>query len=139
MFMNLESLHILLADDDQAYCIMMQKALTTRGHNVTISHNGEDTITLLQKGTFDVVLLDYKMEGTNGINVLQWMYGKKMEIPVVLITAYGADDINEEAFKWGAKEFFIKGEMDVVRLPIMAEQLFSRYCLRKQHTKNSSR
>ena len=45
---------------------------------------------------------------------LQWMYGKKIDIPVILITGYGSEEIYEEAYKWGASEYFVKGEMDTV-------------------------
>jgi FixJ family two-component response regulator len=75
------------------------------------------------------------MEGTNGINVLQWMYGRKMNIPVILITSHGGDEIFEEAFKWGAEEYFIKGEMDTIRLPVLVEQVFKKYQARKERSK----
>jgi FixJ family two-component response regulator len=75
------------------------------------------------------------MEGTNGINVLQWMYGRKMNIPVILITSHGGDEIFEEAFKWGAEEYFVKGEMDTIRLPVLVEQVFSKYQARKERSK----
>jgi DNA-binding NtrC family response regulator len=120
-------LHLLIADDDHPYCVMLRKTFQTRGHSVVICNSGEETLKCLQEEPFDVVLLDYKMEGTNGINVLQWMYGKKIEIPAILITGHDTDDIYEEAFKWGAAEYFIKGEMDTVRLPVMVEQLYIKY------------
>jgi len=125
--MNTKSLHVLVADDDHPYSVLLRKSLTNRGHSVVISNSGEEALVSLQQEQFDIVLLDYKMEGTNGINVLQWMYGRKLDVPVILITGYGTDNIFEEAFKWGATEYFIKGEMDTVRLPILVEQLYSKY------------
>jgi DNA-binding NtrC family response regulator len=125
--MDKQMLHILVADDDYPYSILLKKTLTGRGHSVSVSNSGESAISLLQKEIFDVVLLDFKMEGTNGINVLQWMYGKKMETPVILITGHGTEDIHDEAFKWGAVEYFIKGEMDPVRLPVLVEQVHGKF------------
>jgi DNA-binding NtrC family response regulator len=100
-----------------------------------VSNSGQEALTHLQKESFDVVLLDFKMEGTNGINVLQWMYGKKMDIPVILVTGHGSDEVLEEAYKWGASEYFIKGEMDIVRLPVMVEQVYNKYKARRTRLK----
>ena len=75
------------------------------------------------------------MEGTSGINVLQWMYGKKMDVPVILITGYGSEEIYEEAYKWGASEYFVKGEMDSIRLPVMVEQAYNKHLARKKRLK----
>ncbi len=124
--MSALSLHILLADDNHPYSVLLQKALTDRGHDTVICNSGDETIGCLEKNRFDIVLLDFRMEGTNGINVLQWMYGKKMDIPVIMITGFGSDELFEEAYKWGATEFYTKGEMDAVRLPILVEQVYRR-------------
>jgi DNA-binding NtrC family response regulator len=91
----------------------------------------------LQKEQFDILLLDYKMEGTSGINLLQWMWGKKMDVPVILITGYGSEEIYEEAYKWGASEYFVKGEMDAVRLPTMVEQVYKKHQGRRMRTKEN--
>jgi DNA-binding NtrC family response regulator len=131
--MNSYSFRILVADDDYPYSILLKKSLTGRGHSVITANSGEETLSRLQKEAFDIVLLDYKMEGTNGINVLQWMYGRKMDVPVILITGHGSDEILEEAFKWGAAEYFVKGEMDNIRLPIMIEQVYNKY--KDRHTR----
>jgi DNA-binding NtrC family response regulator len=133
--MNTQSLRVLVADDDHPYSVLLKKALTGRGHSVVVSNSGEEALTRLQKELFDVVLLDFKMEGTSGINVLQWMYGKKMDIPVILITGHGSDEIFEEAYKWGAAEYFVKGEMDTIRLPVMVEQVCYKYQARKKRLK----
>jgi two-component system, NtrC family, response regulator HydG len=129
--MNAQSLRVLVADDDHPYSILLKKTLAGRGHSVVVCNSGEDAILRLSEESFDVVLLDFKMEGTNGINVLQWMYGRKMEIPVILITGHGTDEIFEEAFKWGAVEYFVKGEMDTVRLPVLVEQVFRKHQAKK--------
>ncbi len=133
--MNTQPLRVLVADDDLPYCALLKKSLTDRGHTVTAANSGEEAFTYLKKNEFDIVLVDYKMEGTNGINVLQWMYGKKMDTPVILITSHGGDEIFEEAFKWGAEEYFVKGEMDTVRLPALITQVYSKYRARKDKKK----
>ena len=131
----MQLLHILIVDDDHPYGVLLKKIITARGHLVKLCVSAEEALTYLQsEQQVDIVLLDYKMEGISGINLLQWMYGKKMDIPVILITSYGSEEIYEEAFKWGASEYFIKGEMDSVRLPILLEQVYSKYQARRTRT-----
>ena len=62
-------------------------------------NSAEDAFQHLQNEHFDIVLVDYKMDGINGINVLQWMFGKRMDIPVILITSFGSEEIYEEALE----------------------------------------
>jgi DNA-binding NtrC family response regulator len=133
--MNTQSLRVLVADDDHPYSALLKKSLTDRGYLVTVCNSGEEALARLQKDSFDIVLVDFKMEGTNGINVLQWMYGRKMNIPVILITSHGGDEIFEEAFKWGAEEYFIKGEMDTIRLPVLVEQVYNKFQARRERLK----
>jgi DNA-binding NtrC family response regulator len=128
-------LRVLIADDDRPYCALLKKTLIDRGYSVMVVNSGEEALTLLQKEIFDIALLDFKMEDTSGINILQWMYGKKMDIPVILITSHGGDDIFEEAFKWGAMDYFIKGDRDTIRLPVLMEQVFSKFQARKERLK----
>jgi DNA-binding NtrC family response regulator len=133
--MKKTALRVLIADDDHPYCALIKKTLMDRGYSVMIGNSGEEAMTLLQQEMIDMALLDFKMEGTSGINVLQWMYGKKIDIPVILITSHGGDDIFEEAFKWGAMEYFVKGDRDTIRLPVLMEQVLSKFQARKERMK----
>jgi DNA-binding NtrC family response regulator len=129
--MKIQLLRVLIVDDDHPYGILLRKSLARHGHSVVLCNSAEEAFQHLQKEQYDILLLDYKMEGINGINILQWMYGKEMDIPVVLITGYGSDEIYEEAYKWGASEYFVKGEMDTIRLPVLVEQVYSKHQARR--------
>jgi DNA-binding NtrC family response regulator len=135
--MNEQPLRVLIIDDDKPYSIVLKRSVTGRGHSAEICLSADEAIQLLQKEQFDILLLDYKMEGTSGINLLQWMWGKKMDVPVILITGYGSEEIYEEAYKWGASEYFVKGEMDAVRLPTMVEQVYKKHQGRRMRTKEN--
>lgn len=115
--MTEQSLNVLIVDDEPTYRIVLTQTLKGCGHTTEACETGDDAISLLQKNKYDVVLLDYKMPGTSGINVLQWMYGMKMDVPVIIITGYGSEEIALEAWKWGAKDYFVKGKSDMAQLP----------------------
>jgi FixJ family two-component response regulator len=72
------------------------------------------------------------MPGTSGINVLQWMYGMKMDIPVIIITGYGSEEIALEAWKWGAKDYFVKGKSDMSQLPDLVLKVYKQVTSERQ-------
>jgi DNA-binding NtrC family response regulator len=125
-------LHVLIVDDEPTYRIVLSQTLKGCGHITEACESGDDAISLLQKNKYDVVLLDYKMPGTSGINVLQWMYGMKMDIPVIIITGYGSEEIALEAWKWGAKDYFVKGKSDMSQLPDLVLKVYKQVTSERQ-------
>ena len=125
-------LNVLIVDDEPTYRIVLAQTLKGCGHTIEICESGDDAISLLQKNKYDVVLLDYKMHGTSGINVLQWMYGMKMDIPVIIITGYGSEEIALEAWKWGAKDYFVKGKSDMSQLPELVLKVYKQVSSERQ-------
>jgi DNA-binding NtrC family response regulator len=130
--MNEQLLNVLIVDDEPTYRIVLTQTLKGCGHTTEACESGDDAISLLQKNKYDVVLLDYKMPGTSGINVLQWMYGMKMDIPVILITGYGSEEIALEAWKWGARDYFVKGKSDMSQLPELVLKVYKQVILERQ-------
>jgi DNA-binding NtrC family response regulator len=124
--MTEQLLNVLIVDDEPTYRIVLMQTLKGCGHTTEACETGDDAISLLQKNKYDVVLLDYKMPGTSGINVLQWMYGMKMDIPVIIITGYGSEEIALEAWKWGAKDYFVKGKSDMSQLPELVLKVYKQ-------------
>jgi DNA-binding NtrC family response regulator len=130
--MTEQILHVLIVDDEPTYRIVLTQTLKGCGHTTEACETGDDAISLLQKNKYDVVLLDYKMPGTSGINVLQWMYGMKMDIPVIIITGYGSEEIALEAWKWGAKDYFVKGKSDMSQLPDLVLKVYKQVLSERQ-------
>ena len=130
--MTEQSLNVLIVDDEPTYRIVLTQTLKGCGHTTEACETGDDAISLLQKNKYDVVLLDYKMPGTSGINVLQWMYGMKMDIPVIIITGYGSEEIALEAWKWGARDYFVKGKSDMSQLPEIVLKVYKQVASERQ-------
>ncbi|RPI05127.1 MAG: response regulator [Ignavibacteriae bacterium] len=130
--MSEQLLNVLIVDDEPTYRIVLTQTLKGCGHTTEACESGDDAISLLQKNKYDVVLLDYKMPGTSGINVLQWMYGMKMDVPVILITGYGSEEIALEAWKWGARDYFVKGKSDMSQLPDLVLKVYRQVISERQ-------
>jgi two-component system, NtrC family, sensor kinase len=103
----------------------------TSGHSTVICNSGEEAIDCLQEESFDLLLLDYKMGGISGIDVLQWMLEKNKDIPVILITAHGSEEIALEAWKWRAKDYFVKGTSDLAQLPQLLIDTYKKWVIGK--------
>ena len=93
---------ILLVDDEELVIRSIGKLLQKQGHDVVMANSGEDAIALVQKGIFDLVVLDVRMPGMNGIEVVksirqfQKQEGRKA-IPEILITGYADEAMMKEA------------------------------------------
>ncbi len=117
-------LKILVVDDEPTYRLVLATALRNSGHTVEVCSSGSEAVAMLKEGRFDLILLDYMMPGISGINLLQWMYGMKMNTPTILITGHGSEEIATEAWKWGAIDYFVKGQSDVTQLPALIMHIY---------------
>ncbi len=126
-------LHVLVVDDQDSFRMSLEIALTMSDkHEVTMSDSGEDAIEKLKSGTYDVVLLDYKMPGLSGLDVLSWMHENKVDTPVIMLTAAGSEEVAVEAMKLGAYDYLSKEHIEIDRLPLTINSVFERYMYRRE-------
>lgn len=129
-------MHLLMVDDDDLFRKMMGDVLTSVGdYDVSTSDSGQDAIEKLKKDRFDVILLDYRMPGLSGLNVLQWMHEQKLETPVLMLTAAGSETVAVEAMKLGAYDYLRKEYIEIDHLPITINGIYERYLFKKEKEK----
>ena len=99
---------ILIADDHDALRRGLARALTEAGHEVEEAPNGNVAIERLHEGSFDVVLSDLKMGGSDGLDVLRSTKALHPSTAVILMTAFGSVGTAVEAMKIGAFDYVQK-------------------------------
>lgn len=103
-----DKFNILIIDDEEGIRDSCSQLLERRGHNVDTAENGEEGLELLNKSGFDIVILDLKMPGIGGIEVLNRIKEDNPEIIVIVITGYATVESAVEAMKLGAYDFLPK-------------------------------
>jgi DNA-binding response OmpR family regulator len=99
---------ILVVDDEKNIRMTMVQALEANGYHVESAVNGEEALLMLKASPFDLLFLDLKMPGIDGIEVLRQTRAGWPRMPVVVITAHGTVDNAVEAMKLGAADFIQK-------------------------------
>ena len=103
---------ILVAEDDPFFRETIQLALEEHGVNVVTSRHGGEAIEAMKKETPDLLLLDLLMPHTDGFAVLAHIKEQGFSFPVVILSNLSDDIDNEKCFSLGAKDYFIKSDMD---------------------------
>ncbi|HEY3267306.1 MAG TPA: response regulator [Armatimonadota bacterium] len=108
---------ILVIDDEPNIRMMIRMALQKDGHTVGQAADGPDGLEEFGNGSaWDLVLLDQRMPGMDGLAVLREMRSRDPRARILMITAYGTIDLAVEAMKAGAAEFLRKPfTLDVLR------------------------
>src|SRR5437764_2347107 len=111
-------LRILFADDEAHLRDLMQMELPRMGHEVTVCPHGASALRALEKGSYDAALLDVRMPGMTGIEVLGKIRQLNPETQVIILTGHAAIDTAVQALRLGAFDYLTKpckwAELEVI-------------------------
>jgi DNA-binding NtrC family response regulator len=99
---------ILIVDDEKNIRLTLSQALEPMGAPVDTAENGREALDRLQTGVYGLILLDLKMPGMDGMELLRRVRESRPEIRVIIITAYGTVESAVDAMKLGAVDFIQK-------------------------------
>jgi DNA-binding NtrC family response regulator len=99
---------LLIVDDEEQFVEALSERLSMRDYDVTTSLTGEDAIEKITNYNFDVVILDVRLPGIDGTEVLQEMKNLKPLTEVIMLTGHGTVEMAIEGMKLGAFDFLIK-------------------------------
>lgn len=99
---------VLLVDDEAGFVDVMAKRLQKRGFEVAAAYSGNEAVQIMRRADFDIVVLDLKMEGMDGLEVLRIFKVMAPELPVIILTGHGSLSSAEEGIQMGAADYISK-------------------------------
>ena len=99
---------VLIVDDEKNIRLTLSQALEVLEVETDTAANGEEALAKLQEGEFGLILLDLKMPGMDGMEVLREVSKIRPDIRIIILTAYGTVESAVEAMKLGAADFIQK-------------------------------
>jgi len=125
---------VLIVDDEPMVCDLLRDDLNERGYLCTTALSGNDALTSLAKQDFDAVLLDIRLPGMSGMEVLRRIWVNHSDMAKIMITA--VNDINTavDAMKLGASDYIVKPfELDRVDTSIR-QAIEAKQATKKPHS-----
>jgi DNA-binding NtrC family response regulator len=117
---------ILIVDDDEEICAAFRQFLGEIGHTPHVASNALGALDLMEKHRPKLVIMDIRMPGMDGLEVLPRLREIAPDTPVVIMTAHGSSQTSIEAIRLGAFEYLTKPlDLDVVR-PLIDRALDSQ-------------
>jgi len=133
--------NILVADDEESMRWVLSKALKKKGFSVDIAKDGNEALRYLEKSSYDLAILDIKMPGLTGLELLDRVRDIRPEQLVVIMTAEASMKNAVEAMKRGAYDYITKPfDLDVIDAIIekveKAREMTSQVTLLKEELKD---
>jgi DNA-binding NtrC family response regulator len=129
---------ILVVDDERDICRALEFLLSREGHRIVTAYSGQDALKKIETEEFDLVITDLRMEGLDGMQVLERAHGLNPNLMVIIMTAFGSVESAVEAMKKGASDYIVKPfinedvKMTVRRLLEHKKVLMENLVLRQQ-------
>lgn len=102
-----DRVHVLVVDDEPMYRDTLCKVLARRGLHAQAAASGEDALRILAEGAWDVMVLDLKMPGLDGLRTLD-LARRTSSAEVILLTGHGSVDAGVQAMSERAFDFLLK-------------------------------
>lgn len=116
---------ILVVDDQFGIRLLLSEVFSGEGYEVFQAANGKVAIEITQTEIPDIIILDMKIPGMDGLEILRKVREFDSEMKVVMMTAYGELDILHEAYKYGILRHFTK-PFDISEMKAAIKEIFQK-------------
>jgi len=108
MIQGNEKGNVLIVDDAGEVVVLCVNMLQTLGYVVKGAHRGQAALDLLDKETFDLLIVDYKMPDMNGFEVFEQAHDRHPDMAFMLLTGHGTADVVDDASAMGFHAILLK-------------------------------
>ncbi len=124
---------VLLVDDEIDFLEALGERMDTRGMNVTTASSGEEALDIVNRESFDAIVLDLQMPGMDGLEVLSAVKKMKPEMQIILLTGHATVEKGIEAMKLGAMDLIEKpADLETITEKIKKAQAKKMIIVEKQ-------
>lgn len=99
---------IMVVDDQAGIRMLLEEVFKKEGYSILTASNGNQALEIIEENNVDLVLLDMKIPGMSGLEILKKIKQVRPDLKVMVMTAYGESDIVKEALRNGAMSHFSK-------------------------------
>jgi DNA-binding response OmpR family regulator len=101
-------MRVLVVDDDRKLAGMVRRELEDQGYAVDVAHDGEEGLSFAELGPYDLIVLDVVMPGLDGLTVCRRLRERKVNTPVLMLTARNGVDDRVGGLDSGADDYLVK-------------------------------
>jgi len=120
---------VLIVDDEVSLVSTIVERLEIRNVEAVGVHSGDEALAKIAKTSFDIIILDVRLKGESGVEIMKKIKMINSEIPVILLTGHMSPETSEEGLKAGAIDCIIK-PIDLDKLIVKMKEAIALY--RKQ-------
>jgi DNA-binding response OmpR family regulator len=106
--MNDGKKRILIVEDDEEMRALLRDVIEEEGYKTDSVNNGSEAFRKLVKESFDLIITDIRMPGLTGLDILPGMKKLRPEAPIIVITAFGSEEVQRKVFERGANAYLEK-------------------------------
>ncbi|MCJ8500193.1 sigma-54-dependent transcriptional regulator [Desulfatitalea alkaliphila] len=127
------NLQIMVVDDEEAICVALSAWLTKEGYSVETAGSGAEALAKMERQPSDLYLVDYKMPGMDGLQLMAEIKARQPDAPIIMITAHGSIQSAVAAMKRGAIDYLCK-PFDPEELSLLMERVAAAHTLQQAET-----
>lgn len=102
------AVRILIIEDDEEMRSLLKDFIEEEGYEADTANNGPEAFRKLAKGVFDLIITDVRMPGLTGLDILPGIKKLQPEAPIIVITAFGSEEVRRRAYERGATVYLEK-------------------------------
>ena len=132
------SFRVLIVDDEKDYLETLLKRMRKRGLDITGIGSGEEALHWLETNSVDVVVLDVRMPGMDGIKILREIKKSYPLVEVIMLTGHASTEVAIEGMELGAFDYLMK-PVDFDELLYKIEDAYKKKAIQEEKIKSMSR
>ena len=127
-----EKVRVLIVEDDEGVRKLFTRYLQRESFEVLEATDGESMLKALKLHKIDLILLDYTLPGANAEFYIKQLKAMEREVPFIMVTGSGSEEIAVKMMKEGARDYLVKDQNVIHELASRVNKVWKDYCLEKQ-------